>query len=330
MSNVSAVFPGHANPMSQPALRQIDRPRQWEVIMTRTGIGRWILAALAAGAGTAAAQPAKSKGVPEGVTVHKDLDYVASGHARQKLDLYVPRAAAGPMPVILWVHGGAWLGGSKDNPPLLHLIAKGYAVASTNYRLSQHALFPAQIADCKAAVRWLRANAKAYHLAPDRIGAAGASAGGHLVALLGTAGGVKELEGNLGNPEQSSRVQCVVDLFGPTDFTKMGSPHAGPMAPEAKLLGGAVPDNEEKAARANPIAYVTKECPPFLIIHGDKDPTVPFDQSELLLDALTKAGVDATLIPVKGGGHGGPAFLTGENGRRVEAFLEKHLKDGKK
>lgn len=277
------------------------------------------------GAPWATAQPPKGKGVPEGVVAHRDLEYVKGGHQRQKLDLYVPKKADGPLPVIVWIHGGAWSAGSKDNCPALPYAEKGYAVVSINYRLSQHEVFPAQIEDCKAAIRWLRANAKTYNLNPDKIGAMGSSAGGHLVAVLGTSGDAKELEGKGGNADQSSRVQCVVDLFGPTDFAAMGGSHDDAKSPESKLIGGAVRDNKDKAAKANPIAYVTKDAPPFLIIHGDKDPAVPYSQSELLLDALKKNKVDAVLITVKGGGHGGPAFMGGENGKRIAEFFEKYL-----
>jgi acetyl esterase/lipase len=259
------------------------------------------------------------------------LEYVKDGHPRHKLDLYLPEKADGPLPVIVWVHGGAWLGGSKDNPPPLPLLRHGYAVASINYRLSQHARFPAQIEDCKPAIRWLRANAPKYHLDADHIGVWGASAGGHLVALLGTAGGVKELEGQGGNADQSSRVQAVVDWFGPTDFTQMGGTHNRADSPEAKLIGGAVKDNKERAAKANPITYVGKDAAPFLILHGDKDNTVPYyGQSELLAEALKRASVEVTLKKVEGAGHGGPAFYSPENRKLIEAFFDKHLKKPRK
>jgi acetyl esterase/lipase len=264
--------------------------------------------------------------LPPGTKAHRDLEYVPNGHERQKLDLYVPEKASAPVPVIVWIHGGAWLGGSKDRPPALPLIARGYAVASINYRLSQHARFPAQIEDCKAAIRWLRANAATYNLDADHIGVWGASAGGHLVALLGTTGGVARLEGKGPNAEQSSRVQAVVDFFGPTDFTKMGGRHDRPDSPEAKLLGGPVQDNKEKAAEANPITYVSKDAAPFLILHGDRDDVVPFGQSELLAEALRKAGVVVTLKKIEGAGHGGPQFGAPENRRLIEEFFDKHLK----
>jgi acetyl esterase/lipase len=273
----------------------------------------------------AAAQPPKTK-VPDGVTPHLDLPYVENGHVRQKLDLYLPQKSDGPLPVLVWIHGGGWQAGDKANPPLLPYATKGYAVASVNYRLSQHAIYPAQIEDCKAAIRWLRANAKKFNLNPDKIGVAGASAGGHLVALLGTTGDAKELEGTGGNLDQPSRVQCVVDLFGPTDLSKMGGTHDNPTSPEAKLLGGPVQEVKEKVAKANPIAFVTKSSAPFLILHGDKDKTVILSQSEMLVDALKKVGVEVRLVVVAGAGHGGPTFMLGDNAAIVEEFFGKHLK----
>jgi acetyl esterase/lipase len=265
--------------------------------------------------------------LPEGVKAQTDLEYVKDGHERQKLDLYLPEKAEGPLPLIVWIHGGGWQGGSKNGCPVLFLTTKGYAVASINYRLSQHAQFPAQIEDCKTAIRWLRANAKKYNLDSDHVGVAGGSAGGHLVALLGTTGGVKELEGKGGHSDQSSRVQAVVDLFGPADLTKMGGK---PDSAVAKLLGGPVQENKEKAAKASPVTYVSKESAPFLILHGDKDPTVPYSQSEMLEEALKKAGVEVTLVNVKGAGHGGKEFQTEENRKRIADFFEKHLKKGGK
>jgi acetyl esterase/lipase len=279
----------------------------------------------------ASAAPAQRRQprLPEGTKAHRNLEYVKGGHERQRLDLYVPEKAGGPLPVIVWIHGGAWLAGSKEGGgPALPFAGKGYAVASINYRLSQHAIFPAQIEDCKAAIRWLRAHAKKYHLDPDHIGVWGASAGGHLVALLGTSGDVKELEGKGGNADQSSRVQAVVDWFGPTDFTRMGSSHDGPQSPEARLLGGPVQENKDKAARANPITYVSKDDPPFLILHGVNDRTVPFNQSELLVEALKKAGVKVTFQPVKGAGHGGREFQSAANRKLIEEFFARHLKKG--
>ncbi len=276
--------------------------------------------------------------LPEGTKAYRDLEYVKGGHKRNKLDLYVSEKSEGPLPVIVWIHGGAWQSGNKDNTPALPLVARGYAVASINYRLSQHAKWPAQIEDCKAAIRWLRANASNYHLDPERIGVWGASAGGHLVAVLGTTGGVKELEGEGGNSEQSSRVQAVIDWFGPSDFTTIAEQagpdsqldHAASDSPEAKLLGGRIRDNKDKATKASPVAYVNKEAAPFLIMHGDKDRVVPYAQSVELAEALKKAGVDVTLKKIEGAGHGGPRFTSTENRKLIVDFFDKHLKKSKK
>jgi acetyl esterase/lipase len=270
--------------------------------------------------------------VPEGVRVLRDIEYIPGGGKAQSLDLYLPGKSDGLLPLIIWIHGGAWLGGDKERCPAVPLTARGYAAASINYRLSQQAIFPAQIEDCKAAIRWLRAHAKQHNLNPDRFGVWGASAGGYLVALLGTSGGVKDLEGAGGNLEFFSRVQAVCDWFGPTDFTQMeahaftpGKPfnHDSADSPESKLIGGALQENKDKARRANPITYITPDDPPFLIMHGDKDPIVPHHQSELLAAALKKVGVEVTLHTVKGAGHG---FGAPEINKMVEEFFDNHLK----
>jgi acetyl esterase/lipase len=270
-------------------------------------------------------QQRPGQAVPPGTQVFRDLEYVKGGHERQKLDLYLPEKAEGKLPVIVWIHGGAWQAGSKDRCPGLGFVRRGYAMASVGYRLSQHAKFPAQIEDCKTAIRWLRANAAKYHLDPDHIGVWGASAGGHLVALLGTAGNVKELEGKEGNLDQSSKVQAVVDWFGPTDFRQM---RGGPDSPVSKLLGGAVSENKEKAALASPVTHVSKDAPPFLIMHGDMDPTVSVTQSEALAQALKKAGVDVNLKVLQGAKHGGAEFSSPESLTLIASFFDKHLKKG--
>jgi acetyl esterase/lipase len=271
--------------------------------------------------------------VPEGTRILRDLAYIPDGHERQKLDLYLPEQKVGnrPLPLIVWVHGGAWLAGSKENCPAVRFLRHGYAAASINYRLSRHAIFPAQIEDCKAAIRFLRANAEKYNIDPNRIGVWGASAGGHLVALLGTAGDVKEFDKGP-NLNVSSRVQAVCDFFGPTDFTKMSKfpstmDHDAPNSPESQLIGGPVQEIKEACKRANPITYVSKDDPPFLICHGDKDPLVPHNQSVLLNDALKQAGVSVIFHTVKGGGHG---FRDRQVDRMVQQFFDKHLKEPKR
>ena len=271
--------------------------------------------------------------IPENVTVHRDIAYVTDGHERQKLDLYIPADTGKNLPLIIWVHGGAWRGGNKTHYTPMAYLSAGYAGASINYRLSQHAIFPAQIEDVKAAVRWLRANAETYHLDPDRFAAWGSSAGGHLVAMLGTAGDVTEFEVGE-NLEVSSKVQAVVDYFGPTDFLQMdahripdGLVHDAPDSPESKLVGGPIQTHKDRVAKANPITYVSKDDPPFLIIHGDQDKLVPYHQSVLLKDALEKAGVPVTFYRVEGGGHGW--FRDPKVPELTKAFLEQHLKPTK-
>ncbi len=272
---------------------------------------------------------AEAPKVPEGVTVYRDVAYVTDGHERQKLDLYVPDTEEN-LPLIIWVHGGAWRGGDKTHYVRMEYLKAGYAGASINYRLSQHAVFPAQIEDVKAAVRWLRMNAETYRLDPNRFAAWGSSAGGHLVAMLGTAGDVAEFEVGE-NLKVSSRVQAVVDYFGPTDFLQMdaqslpdGLVHDTPDSPESQLVGGPIQEHQDRVAKANPITYVSKDDSPFLIIHGDKDKLVPYQQSVLLKESLEEAGVPVTFYKVEGGGHGW--FRDPKVPELTKSFLEQHLK----
>lgn len=245
----------------------------------------------------------------EAATVLRDLTYAVQDGKPLRLDLSLP-PGAGLRPLIVWVHGGAWYEGSKEHCLAAPLTERGYAVAGINYRLSHEALFPAQIHDCKGAVRWLRAHAAEYGLDAGRVGAWGDSAGGHLAALLGTSGDAAELEGSVGgNGDQSSRVQAVCDWYGPTDMLQMGgSPseidHDAPDSAEAKLFGGPIHEKRDLARLANPVTFLRPDAPPFLIVHGDEDPIVPLRQSEILADALRAAGVPVTFLTVAGAGHG--------------------------
>lgn len=249
---------------------------------------------------------------------HKDIVYKTTPEKELALDLYVPESAQKP-PLVVWVHGGAWRAGSRAKPPALYLVDRGFAVASISYRFSQEAIFPAQIEDCKDAIRWLRLNAAKYGYDATRIGVWGASAGGHLVALLGTSG------------NGADKVQAVVDFFGPSDLTQMSKfpskmDHDAPDSPESRLIGGPIQQNKEKAALASPLRFVTKDDPPFLVVHGAADPLVPPNQSELLEAALKKAGVPVEYIVLKGAGHGGPEFNTPEMRDRIAGFFNRHLR----
>jgi acetyl esterase/lipase len=274
-----------------------------------------------------------------GVAIDSDLHYGPAAGRGQLLDLYRPEKSAGALPLIVWIHGGGWSGGDKQGCPALGMIPRGYAVASLNYRLTNEAIYPAQLLDCKGAIRWLRAHAKQYNIDPERIGVWGASAGGHLVALLGTSGDVKELEGDVGgNLDQSSRVQCVCDWFGPTDMSVFfQQAESGPNkfkadpdhSPIAGLFGGPVPQHLELVKLGNPLTFVKKDNPPFLIVHGDKDELVPLAQSEMLSETLTKSGVDVHLEVLAGAGHGN-GFDKPALRELMMNFFDKHLKAGGK
>jgi acetyl esterase/lipase len=266
-----------------------------------------------------------------------DVPYVPNGGESQRLDLYLPEGK-GKHPLIVYIHGGAFMFGDKKSPLMpKRLIAKGYAIASLNYRLSGEAKFPAAVEDCKAAVRWLRAHSGRYALDPNRFVAWGESAGAYMAVFLGTAGATKEFD--KGEYLQfSSAVEGVVDYYGPTDFGQMdahvlpgGQEHGTAGSPESKFLGATVNDNPELVRQADPIVYITKKAPPFFIAHGDNDHTVPYNQSELLYAALQKAGVPSTLLRVKGAEHvfgGATPEQRAEIDRGTDEFLEKCVGSG--
>ena len=247
--------------------------------------------------------------VPAGVRVLRDLTYVENGHALQKLDLFLPeKKPASPLPLIVVVHGGSWIGGDKAKwfMPTLNLVARGYAVASLNYRLSNDAPFPAQLEDCKAAIRWLRANAEKYDLDPQHVGAWGASAGGQIVSLIGTTGGVKTYDVGA-HLDQSSAVQCVCDCYGPVDLVSRieKGDTAGVFKATIQMLGGTGTNLLVKAWQASAFYQISKDTPPFLIMQGDKDPLVAPEMSERFYEALQKAGVPVHLHIFHGAEHGG-------------------------
>ena len=285
--------------------------------------------------------PAKpnAQGVSAAIDFRPDQAYADNDNPRQKLDLYLPtkRSSDKPLPVILFIHGGGWKGGDRSagNRQLEPFVVSGdYAGVSVGYRLTNEAQWPAQIFDCKAAIRWIRGHAKELNLDSDHIAVWGSSAGGHLVSVLGTSGDVPALEGRLGsNLTQSSRVTCVLNYYGPEDFITMVKQESTVNRttrdyPEALLIGGRVQDIPDAAKMASPVTYITKDDPPFLTAHGTKDPLVPFAQATELHEGLKKAGVSSTLITMKNGGHG---FGNPRLDEIVKAFFEKHLrgKEGK-
>jgi acetyl esterase/lipase len=273
------------------------------------------------------AQPAPN--LPSGIRAELDVPYAATDNPRQRLDLYLPTDAAADakLPLIVYIHGGGWQGGDKRaGLVLLPLVQSGeYALASVGYRLTSEAIWPAQIHDCKAAIRWLRSHASKYGIDPARIGVAGSSAGGHLVCLLGTTGDVADLEGSLGeHRDVDSRVVCVVNQFGPTDFIDIDGANDAAKGMVAKLLGGPPADVPEVARAASPLAYVTKDDAPVICIHGTADQLVPYSQSTKLDRAYEQAGIECLVLTIPEGGHGG--FRNPEVNLRTKQFLDKHLR----
>jgi acetyl esterase/lipase len=234
------------------------------------------------------------------------------------LDVTLPKGA-GPFPLVIFIHGGAWLAGGANvsNPTyrkldfINKLLDAGYAVSRISYRFSSEAQFPTQLHDCKAAVRFLRANAAHFQLDPLRFAAMGDSAGGHLASLVGLTGDDAKLEGKVGKAKGSSAVQAVVNWFGPAELLTMQSQRIDQKwssvndasSPESRLIGGPVQQNPQKAKAASPTCYAHKNAPPFLIQHGTLDRLVPCQQSVELAAALKKAGSDVTLITVEGADH---------------------------
>lgn len=255
--------------------------------------------------------------------------YGNAGGVALKLDVYYPNPRpAGALPLVVWIHGGGWRSGSKlDARPALKLLPAGYAVASFDYRLSQQAKWPAQIHDCKGAVRYLRANAASLGIDTGKIVAFGSSAGGHLASMLGTSGGIAALEGTVGgNPGFSSRVKAVADFYGPADLPTMGGSHDNAASAEGELLGCAIPGCLDKAREASPQTHVTADDAPFSLHHGTADGTVNYSQSVNFDAALRAAGVPSKLWTYHGSGHGGPAFTSDSAIARVAEFFAEALK----
>ncbi|TWU55097.1 alpha/beta hydrolase [Rubripirellula reticaptiva] len=269
--------------------------------------------------------------------VTSDVVYATADGIEMKLDLRVPATgvsthhnSAKPA-LVVWIHGGGWRAGSRKKCPLTDLTQHGFAVASISYRFTDKAIFPAQIHDCKAAIRWLRAHQDQYGYDASWIAVAGSSAGGHLALLLGTSGGIGEMEGNLGeHGDQSSTIQAVIDYFGPSDFILRGktqperayTTESGSLALLGGLRDGKVDPRME--SMASPASYVSSNDPPLLVFHGTEDQTVLMDQSQRIVALYNEAGLSARLISVEGAGHGGKAFFTKDHFQRALDFLVQY------
>jgi len=270
-----------------------------------------------------------------------DIQYARSSPA-QKLDVYLPDKGKGPFPTVVHVHGGAFAIGDKGNADLerfLPGVGRGYAVVSIDYRLSGEAIFPAALQDCKAALRWLRANGKDYELDTERVATGGQSSGGNFSAMMCVSAGVELFEDPaLGHPEQSTAVQAGFDWYGPTDFSLMDEQlaangkgvcdHSEPDSPESKYLGEPVPEVPDRVALANPMTWVNPEMAPLLIQHGRDDVGVPMQQSmELARVIREKVGPDrCELDIIDDARHDSPVFTSPANLDRVFGFLDRYLK----
>jgi acetyl esterase/lipase len=274
-----------------------------------------------------------------------DIPYADQSPA-QKLDIYLPDDIPDLKPVIVSIHGGAFMGCDKSDMqvmPMLEGLLRGYAVVALNYRLSWEAKFPALVQDVKAAIRWIRANASRYELDPQRIAAWGSSAGGYLASMLGTSSGIPELEDlSLGNPEQPCNVQAVVSWYGPTDFLMMDEQlaangltppedqlHNGANSPESLLLGQKITEIPERVKAANPETYIRQNTPPFFLQHGTKDCVVPVQQSENFAAKLSKILREdwVRLELIQDAEHADPRFEAPDNVKKVLDFLDKCLKN---
>jgi acetyl esterase/lipase len=265
-------------------------------------------------------------------TLTRNIEFAKVGDVSLKLDLYVPSGTV-KAPLIVYVHGGAWRAGDKEDMPLGALVEKGFAVASVNYRLSGDARFPAMVHDIKAAIRFLRAHGKKHGLSEtSRIAIVGSSAGGHLAALVGVTSGVKDLEGTVGNDlKESSSVESIISLYGASNLQSIlgQTQPAGLIIREPaldQLLGG-LPDKKPDLAKlGSPVAHVDASDPPLLLIHGDADPQMPYEQSLELKAAYEKAGLPVQLITVPGGKHGGREFHDATRTAAMAEFLEKGVR----
>jgi acetyl esterase/lipase len=280
----------------------------------------------------ASAQNATKLTIPENVRFTPNIEFSNPDGQHLQLDLAEPKTGSGPFPAILCIHGGGFRAGTRQGYDSLciRLAQRGYVAATATYRLAPKYQFPAAIYDVKAAIRWLRANASKYHIDPARIGVTGGSAGGHLAQFLGVTGDVKQFEGEGGHPEQSSRVACVVNYFGPSDFTKSYGKSVDAAEVLPLWLGGNVQQAHRKHILASPLYWVTPDAALTLCIHGTDDKYVAHEQAVWLIDKLKAADVEAVLLTLPGAGHGFKGKDAEKADQAMFDFFDKHLKQGKR
>ncbi len=272
--------------------------------------------------------PPRSVAQPAGVSIERDIVYHRVGDRELKLDIYRPEGVTGRLPVIVWIFGGGWLRGDRGTCPIAPMAHRGVVIASIDYRLADQAIFPAQIEDCKAAVRFLRANADRLGLDGDQIGTFGVSAGGHLAALLGTTADVPELDAG-GDTAVSDSVSFVIACFPATDLPGLceidGSGDWRMRLAVRLLLGGNPDEKPELASLASPVSHVSAGDAPFLLIHGTRDGLIPAWQSRVMHAGLRGAGVPSHLVLVAGEPHGAWLLANDDVKNAIDRFLDERL-----
>jgi acetyl esterase/lipase len=265
--------------------------------------------------------------IPDSVTFERGVEFSNPDNQHLQVNIARPKEGKGPFPAILCIHGGGFRAGTREgyDKLCLTLAQNGYVAATVTYRLSPKYQFPAAVQDCKAAVRWLRANAVKYNLDPARIGVMGGSAGGHLAQFLGVTAGAKEFEGE-GNLEQSSAVSCVVNYFGPSDFTKSYGKSVDAAEVLPLFFGGNLDTKRREHIVGSPLYWVTPSAAPTLCIHGTEDKYVAYEQATWIVERLKASMVEAELLTLEGAGHG----FKGDDAKKADAamlaFFDKHLK----
>ena len=266
--------------------------------------------------------------IPEGVIFERGIEYANPDGQHLQLNIARPKDAKGPLPVILCIHGGGFRAGSREgyNSRCIKLAQHGFVAATASYRFAPNYKFPAQVYDVKAAVRWLRANAEKYQIDPNRFGVTGGSAGGHLAQFLGVTIGVADFEGDEGNPGFSSAVTCVVNEFGPSDFTKSYGKSVDAAEVLPLFLGGNLATAMKQHIRSCPLNWVTPKAAPTLLLHGTEDQYVAFEQAEWMRDRLQNCGVPVQLMSFQGAKHGFGGADAVKAEKAMIGFFEEELK----
>lgn len=289
---------------------------------------RWIpvlgLAAFLSGGACAQGGPK----VPETVVFETGVEYANPEGQHLQLNIARPKAGDGPFPAVVCIHGGGFRAGKRESYDglVLRLAERGYVALTVTYRLAPKHPFPAAVHDTKAAVRWLRANASKYKVDPTRVGVTGGSAGGHLAQFLGVTAGVAEFEGDGGNAGQSSAVSCVVNVYGPSDFTRSYGKSVDAAEVLPLFLGGNLETRRFQHLLSSPLYWVTPRAAPTLCIHGTEDKYVAHEQAVWLVEKMRDSGAQATLLTLQGAGHG----FKGKDAETAEAalmdFFDKNLR----